>query len=672
MSTEQKGILSRLSIVVVLMTLFLLVIFIKIARIQYLEGDKYRDMSAHRTIRKDTIFYNRGNVVSARGSLLATSMSKYDIRMDVVTVKDEVFEKNIHGLSEAMSEMFGKSTSYYQSYFRKARRTRNRYLFVARNLGYMDYLKVKSFPIFRLGLYKGGFITEQRTVREHPIGKIAERTIGYDDYRGEVGIEGAYTDYLEGSLGWRMKQKIAKNQWKPINDNNEVEPKDGSDVITTIDINVQDIAHHALLEQLEKFEADHGCVIVMETKTGSVKAIANLGRTSKGKYYEKRNYAVWESHEPGSTFKVASLLIALEDKVIDTSTVVDTEKGRIYIHRKKVEDSHRGGYGEISASRVIEVSSNVGIVKLIQKHYKKDPQKFVDAVHEIGLGSKIGLEIKGEGAPYIPSPKDKKRWNGISLEWMAWGYGISLTPLQTLTFYNAIANDGVMVKPRFVSALRTEGKVDKVFEPKVINPSIASMETVKKLRRVLEKVVEQGTATNIYTPNFSMAGKTGTAKKYVPSYTDASGKYHSGGYSNKEYTASFAGFFPAEAPKYSCIVVVHNPDKKKGYYGATVAAPVFKKIAQKMYASAPIKKEVENKTPEIEELGVDSESYYALLQKDLKIMPDVRGMAGMDAVSVLENLGMKVVFEGVGKVKSQSIRKGKKLVKGSTIILKLS
>ena len=672
MSTEQKGILSRLSIVVVLMTLFLLVIFAKIARIQYLEGDKYRDMSAHRTIRKDTIFYNRGNVVSARGSLLATSMSKYDIRMDVVTVKDIVFEKNIRALSESMSEMFGKSATDYQSYFRKARRSRNRYLFIARNLGYMDYLEVKKFPIFNLGLYKGGFITEQRTVREHPIGKIAERTIGYDDYRGEVGIEGAYTDYLEGSVGWRMKQKIAKNQWKPINDNNEVEPKDGSDVITTIDINVQDIAHHALLEQLENFEADHGCVIVMETKTGSVKAIANLGRTSKGKYYEKRNYAVWESSEPGSTFKIASLLIALEDKVIDTGTVVDTEKGRIFVHGKKVEDSRRGGHGKISAGRIIELSSNVGIVKIIQEHYKKNPQKFVDAVNKIGLGSKLGLEIKGEGVPSIPSPKDKKKWSGISLEWMAWGYGISLTPLQTLTFYNAIANDGVMVKPRFVSALRNEGKLDKVFETEVINPKIASMETVKQLRKVLENVVEHGTAKNIYTPNFSMAGKTGTAKKYIPRYTDSNGTVHAGFYSSKEYTASFAGFFPADAPKYSCIVVIHNPDKKIGYYGATVAAPVFKKIAQKMYASAPIKREVQNKIPQIEELADDAEAYYTLSNNELKTVPNVYGMAGMDAVSILENLGLKVDFEGVGRVKYQSIRRGTRIRKGATIVLKLS
>ena len=654
------------------MTLFMIVIFIKITRIQYVEGEKYRSISQERTVRNDTIFPNRGNVVSADGNLLATSMSKYTIRMDVLAVKKSVFEKNLHDLSVELSKMFGKSVSEYKSYLRRARTNRNRYLLIARNLGYMDYLKVKSFPIFRLGVYKGGFITEQKTVRAHPIGKIAERTIGYDDFRGPVGIEGAYTEYLEGSLGWRMKQKIAKNQWKPINDTNEVEPQDGSDIITTLDVNVQDIAHHALLRQLEYYEADHGCVVVMETKTGEVKAISNLGRTSKGKFYEKRNYAVWESHEPGSTFKVASLLVALEDKVIDTNTVVDTEKGRIFIHRKKVEDSHRGGYGKISAGRVIEVSSNVGIVKLIQKHYKENPQKFVDAIEGLGLGSKLGVEMKGEGAPYIPNPKNKKRWNGISLEWMAWGYGVSLTPLQILAFYNAIANDGKMIKPKFVKAIRTDGKIEKSFPTEVLKEKIASKVTVKKLRRVMENVVKYGTAKNIYSSNFSMAGKTGTAKKYIPVTKNSDGTYSGGYYSSKDYVASFAGFFPADEPKYSCIVVVHNPDKKKGYYGATVAAPVFKEIAEKMYASAPVKTQVAFENPKIDLLEENVEGYYSLMNKENKVMPNVKGMSGMDAISVLENLGLKVKFEGVGVVKSQSLRKGTEFKKGTTVILKLS
>ena len=276
------------------MTVFLFGLF-KIFRIQYVEGDKYRGISQQRTVRKDTIFYNRGNVVSEKGDLLATSMARYDVRMDVVTVSSAVFEKNLHALSESLSAMFGKPVAEYKAKLRHARKVKNRYLLIARDLGYMDYLKVKSFPIFNLGVYKGGFITEQRTVRAHPIGKIAERTIGYSDYRGGVGIEGAYSKYLKGSVGWRMKQKIAKNQWKPINDNNEVEPKDGCDVITTIDINVQDVAHHALLEQLEYFEADHGSVIVMETKTGAIKAISNLARTSK-ELILKREIMLFGSH----------------------------------------------------------------------------------------------------------------------------------------------------------------------------------------------------------------------------------------------------------------------------------------------------------------------------------------------------------------------------------------
>lgn len=672
MSTNKKDILNRLSVVVVLMTVFLFVIFFKIFRIQYVEGDKYRGISKQRTVRKDTIFYNRGNVVSEKGNLLATSMAKYDIRMDVVTVSSEVFEKNVQALSVSLSAMFGKPAKEYKAKLRRARKMKNRYLLIARDLGYMDYLKVKSFPIFNLGVYKGGFITEQRTVRAHPIGKIAERTIGYSDYRGGVGIEGAYSRYLTGSVGWRMKQKIAKNQWKPINDNNEVEPRDGSDVITTIDINVQDVAHHALLEQLEYFEADHGSVIVMETKTGAIKAISNLARTSKGTYFEKRNYAVWESHEPGSTFKVASLLVALEDKVIDTGTVVDTGKGKMYVHRKKVEDSHKGGYGKISAARVLEVSSNVGIVKLIQEHYKKQPQKFVDAINDLGFGAPLGIEIKGEGIPYIPSPKNKKRWNGISLEWMAWGYGVSLTPLQILTFYNAIANGGEMVKPRFVTALRSGGEIEKVFEKEILNPKIASDATLAKLRTVLENVVKKGTADNIYSEHFSMAGKTGTAKKYIPITKNADGELKGGYYSNKHYVASFAGFFPAQNPLYSCIVVVHDPNTSKGYYGATVAAPVFKKIAQKMYASAPVYKEVQNTVPTLQALDTAYEGFYESTTKAVKTIPDVRGMVGMDAVSLLENLGLKVTFSGVGTVKTQSLRRGQILVKGQKIKLKLS
>lgn len=673
MATIKKSILNKLYIVTALMTLFFIIIIGRIVNIQYVQGDKYRKLSVENTIKNDTIFSNRGNVYAADGNLLATSMYKYTIRMDLVAVKSSVFEKNINALSNSLSELLGKPASYYQQKLRAAKKKRNRYLLIARNLGYNDYMKIKKFPIFKLGPYKGGFITEQKTIRVRPIGKIAERTIGYDDYRGEAGVEGAFANYLEGRNGWRLKQKIAKGQWKPINDVNEKEPIDGRDVITTIDVNIQDITHHALLRQMEYFEAEHGCAIVMETETGEIKAISNLGRTSQGKYYEKRNYAVWESHEPGSTFKLASLMAALDDKVIDTSTVVDTEKGIMWLHGSKVEDSQRGGYGKISAARVFEVSSNVGIVKLIRKHYDDNPEKFINKMKAFGLGKKLGVQIKGEGSPFIPFPGNKRNpWNKISLEWMAWGYGVSMTPLQMLTFYNAVANDGEMVKPRFIKELRVQNKTEKVFDKVILKKKIASQTTIDKVRKVMENVVIKGTADNIYSPNFSMAGKTGTAKKWVNTHRNKEGELIRGHYSNKLYVASFAGFFPADKPKYSCIVVIHEPDKKKGYYGATVAAPVFKEIAQKIYTTTAF--DVKEVTGNVSVSDVDKnyQEYYQKLQKDHNVIPNVKGMSGMDAVSLLENLGLKVEFEGVGKVEAQSIKKGVKIIKGAIIRLKLS
>jgi cell division protein FtsI (penicillin-binding protein 3) len=673
LGTQKKSILTKFYIVAAFMTLFLLAIIFRVVNIQYVQGEKYKKLSTELTIKQDTIRANKGNVYAADGNLLATSMSKFTIRMDVVAaVKNRAFEKNVAGLSKELSKMFGKPILYYQTKLITAKKRKNRYLLIARNVGYNDYLKMKKFPIFNLGVYGGGFIAEHKTVRAHPIGKIAERTIGYDDYRGEAGIEGAFADFMQGENGLRWKQKIAKNQWKPISDANEKEPIDGHDIITTIDVNIQDITHHALLRQLEYFEADHGCAVVMETATGEIKAISNLGRTSKGKYFEKRNYALWESHEPGSTFKLASLMAALDDKVIDTSTVVDTEKGKIFIHNRKVEDSKKGGYGKISAARAFEVSSNVGIVKLIREHYDDKPEKFISKLEKYGFTKPIGFQIKGEGLPYVPNPNDKKRWSKISLSWMSWGYGISVTPMQTLMFYNAVANNGVMVKPRFVKELRRQDKTEKIFKTEIINPKIASDETLKKIRKVMENVVVKGTAENIYSSNFSMAGKTGTAKKYIPTHKNKKGEIISGHYSTKYYVASFAGFFPADNPKYSCIVIVHNPDKKKGYYGATVAAPIFKEIAQKIYTTTPIDNQSVEDKVEFSSIENQYKKYNKVINKEYTYVPNVRGMPGMDAISLLENIGLKVKITGVGKVKYQSIQNGERLVKGATIILKLS
>ena len=308
---------------------------------------------------------------------------------------------------------------------------------------------------------------------------------------------------------------------------------------------------------------------------------------------------------------------------------------------------------------------------MIKKHYDHQPEKFISKIEDYGFTKPIGFQIKGEGKPYVPKPSDKS-WSKISLEWMSWGYGISVTPMQTLMFYNAVANNGVMVKPRFVKELRREDKAEKVFETEIVNPQIASKETLKKIKKVMENVVIKGTADNIYSSNFSMAGKTGTAKKYIPRTKNSKGEWEGGYYSTKRYVASFVGFFPADKPKYSCIVVVHDPDKKKGYYGATVAAPVFKEIAQKIYTTTPIDNQSVDDKVEFATIENQYNTYNKLLSVDFAKVPNVKGMNGMDAVSILENIGLKVKFSGVGKVKSQSIKKGEKLVKGSTIILKLS
>jgi cell division protein FtsI (penicillin-binding protein 3) len=658
MATNDKNILKKMYFVAFVMTILFIVIFWKIFNIQITNGEEYRKLSEKVTLRNDTIFPNRGNVYSADGVLLATSMYKYDIRMDAIAVEEELFEKHIGGLATELSKMQGKTPYYYENYIRKARINRNRYLLIARNLGHNEYIRMRKFPIFNKGVYKGGFIAEQRSVRAHPVGKVAERTIGYDDYRGRVGVEGAYSQFLDGKLGWRMKQKIAKGLWKPINDNNEVEPIDGKDVVTTIDLNIQDIAHHALLEQLEKYQADHGCVVVMETKTGEIKAISNLGKSKLNTYFESRNYAIFEGHEPGSTFKLMSLIVALEDKVIDTSTVVDTDGGIISIRGRKIRDSHKGGYGKISAAKVIEVSSNVGIVKLIMEHYGKNPKKFADRLYEMKLNETLNLEIKGEGKPIIPHPKDKN-WSALSLPWMAYGYGLHITPLQTLTFYNAIANDGEMVKPRFIKEVRVANQSIEIFNKKVIHPQVCSKETVKKIQAILKNTVIRGTAKSIYSPEFSMAGKTGTTQ--LEYWTE-----------NTKYISSFVGYFPADNPKYSCIVVINSPDKSLGYYGGLVSAPVFRKIAQKIHTITPETTIYNDNKSNFTLLDKDYQKYYTTQNTVNNQMPDVIGMSVMDAVSILENLGLNVEFTGNGKVKGQSIKQGEQIKKGLKVALNVS
>ncbi|TBW27495.1 penicillin-binding protein [Gramella sp. KN1008] len=663
MATTEKSILNRMYLVAACLFLFAVAVGVKLVNIQFVHGDYYKELAEERTFKNFKIPANRGNLYDVNGNLLATSVPKYDIRFDAVTVSDKNFEENIGPLANKLAKMLGSTPSYYSQKLRAARANNQRYVLIARNLGYSDYMKIREFPMFNLGPYKGGMITEQSTVREHPLGKMGERTVGYErrdenGYFTRVGLEGAFSNYLRGTDGRRLKQKIAKGQWKPISDNNELEPKDGYDVVSTIDVNIQDIAHHSLLRQLEYFEADHGTVVVMETKTGEIKAMSNLGRTEEGTYFEKRNYAVYESHEPGSTFKLMAMVAALEDKVVDTSQVIDTEKGVVRFYGRPVRDSRHGGYGKISAAKAFEVSSNTAFTKMITEGYKNNPSKFVDRLYSMQLNRKIGLEIKGEGSPRIPHPQDKS-WNGLSLPWMAFGYGVSLTPLQTLTFYNAIANDGEMIKPRFIKEVKDRDKPILVKEKEVINPSICTPETARKVREMMKNTVIRGTASNIHTENFSMAGKTGTCQT---EYWIEPGRY----------IASFAGYFPAENPKYSCIVVIHKPNRRKGYYGNIVAAPVFKDIARKIYTDTPVMDELESLEVEDKKVKTDFEKYYTRIQDEKPLMPDVTGMPAMDAISILENLGLEVRINGRGVVKRQSVSAGQKIKSNQRVNLELS
>ncbi|MGB3591608.1 MAG: penicillin-binding protein [Nonlabens sp.] len=657
MATSDKSILNRTYVVGGVLTLVALLVIVQIVYIQFVDGDTYRARADQHIFKNDTIPANRGNLYDANGQVLAASISKFDIRFDALSSSNRDFNEFVEPLSVALSRKLNQPKNYYLNRLRKARSNRNRYLLIAKNLDYGDYKEIKSFPLLNKGPYRGGIIVEERVVREHPLGKMAERIVGYDrEGSAPVGLEGAFAPYLRGSSGVRLKQKIAKNKWKPINSANEVEPQDGHDVYTTIDVNMQDVAHHALLEQLEYFEADHGTAVVMEVATGEIKALTNLGRGKSGKYYEKRNYAVWESHEPGSTFKLMSVVAALEDKVVDTSTVFDTQNGKITYYGSNVRDSKYGGYGKISVARAFELSSNTALVQMVHDNYKDHPRDYVNRLYSMNLNTSLQLPITGEGKPRIPHPDDKS-WNGLSLPWMAYGYGVQLTPLQTLTFYNAIANNGIMVKPRLIREVRSKDRVVEKFDKEILNPSICSQETVDKVKVMMENVVNRGTARNLYHPDFSMAGKTGTCQT---EYWKEPGNY----------IASFAGYFPADQPKYSCIVVIHKPNTSKGYYGNIVAGPVFKKIAHKIYASSPATQEVI-----IDSLGQDkpitSQEYYALAQSTSNELPDLRGMEAMDAVALVENLGAVVELEGNGKVISQSLKPGTRIAASDRIILKL-
>ena len=662
MPVTKKKITTRIYMISFLLIIIVFAIIFRLIQIQFFNGDYYINISEKREFKNIEIPANRGNIYSDSKKLLASSVPKYDIRFDAVAPSNQNFEKYIDLLADELSMYFNNSSEFYSNKLRKARKDKNRYLLIARDLSYLDYKKFNGFPLFDLGANKGGFIAKTFTKRDYPIGGIAQRTVGYeryDDFGNSMrpGLDGYFgPKYLKGKNGSVFSQKIGLGQWKPVFDYNEIEPVDGYDLHTTLNIEIQDFAHHALLKQLEKYEAEHGSVVVMETNTGEIKAISNLGRTSEGKYYEKLNYAVGELYEPGSTFKLMALIRALEDKVVDSSDLIDTKNGSITFHRKKVTDSKIGGYGKISVAKAFEVSSNTAFAQIINENYKDNPEIFIDGLFKMKINQKLDLPFIGVGIPKFIHPSDKKNWNSLVLPWMAFGYGISLTALQSLTFYNAIANNGVMVKPRFIKSVKNFDREIEKFETEIISDSICSIETISIVKELMKNVIKKkhGTAHNIYTEDFSMAGKTGTSKT----------EYWK---SDELYISSFVGFFPVEKPMYSCIVVIHKPNKSKGYYGNIVAAPVFKEIAQKIYTNIPSVENYDLKFSSVSNKIFKDD--LAVLEN--MIMPDLTKYDLIDIIPFLENAGFKGIVEGSGNNIQQINKAGSRIKKGEIIKIKL-
>ncbi|MCX6300669.1 MAG: penicillin-binding protein [Bacteroidia bacterium] len=697
-------IVTRSGIVYFTLVIVAVAIIVRILILQTVQHGKWSAMSEKFVYKTAEMPANRGDILAHDGRLLASSVPYYTIYMDTRStgMSAKTWSNGINGLSAGLTKLLGeRSAAGWKSVITEARKRGDRYFLIKRRVDYETLKKLRELPIFREGQYKGGLVAQAENRRILPNSELAARTIGYlnlGDKGTEVGIEGSFDKDLAGKNGVVIKQRLTGGDWITVDVAGSVEAKDGNDVVTTIDIDLQDVASSALMTQLKKHNAQHGCAIVMEVATGDIRAIANLEQDDNGNYHESYNYAIAESTEPGSTFKLPSIMAALEDGVIDTGDIVDTGNGTIKFYNKVIRDTREEGYGKLTVKEVFEKSSNVGTSKLITEHYKNNPKAFIDRLYAMKLNEKLDIQLKGEGVPLIRYPGDKL-WSGLSLPMMSHGYEVQMTPLQILTFYNAVANDGRMMKPRFVTAIMRNGTVLKRYEPDVIINSIASRSTIKKAKKMMEGVVEHGTATNLKNSNYKIAGKTGTAQI-------AMGKsgYRSG--SRVSYQASFAGYFPAENPLYSCIVVVNAPSNGV-YYGNVVAGSVFKEISDKIYATNFFRDyrnaANSNNKPSAPEAGngyredinevlrefdvrykrTSNEDWVATRESGDTIrlvglsfkkglVPDVRGMSLRDAVYLLENSGYRVKYNGKGRVLRQSPAHGARFVEGQIVSLELN
>ncbi|TXF75970.1 penicillin-binding transpeptidase domain-containing protein [Chryseobacterium sp.] len=634
----------------------LFVVFL--ARIVVLQNTNVKEIKEDyisKNYREATLKAARGNLYAADGSILATTVMRYDIFIDFKVIKDTVYNQNIGDLTDSLSKMFGKPRSYFRAKFDSNRKAKNQYFSLIKGLDFDDYDRIRKFPLFNKGKNKGGFIVDRNYKRELATTEIGSGTIGMDNEQYKSGLEGAFSKYLTGTDGKRLEQRINSSQWKPIDFWKVKEPVDGQDVYTTIDLRIQDIAHSALEKQLVNFDADHGCVVVMEVATGKVKAMVNLRRTEPGVYVDAYNYALKDATEPGSTFKTVSLLAAMDDGFIDENTTVDVGNGVWTYAKQRISDGHGGGTYEISD--VLAKSSNVGSAKLITKYYADKPQVFLDHLRRWKMFEKLDIELPGASKPYIVTPEET-RWNAATLASLAYGYSSRFNLLQLTTFYNGVANKGKMLKPLFIDKIMKDGQTLYEAKPEVMVSKMASEKAINMMTSALTKAVEKGTAKSIFTPNLKMAGKTGTARF----------EYWKPG--PAKYQASFAGFYPADNPKYTCIVMINQPDTSKGFYGAAVSAPVFKEIAGKTFLKTPQNIE--------KELLVDRKVDLSKMVKPrVKIvvngnqMPSVVGLIGKNIIPQLENLGYRVDFKGVGKIREQFPLEGTIIKKNQRIYLSL-
>ncbi|MEX2514270.1 MAG: penicillin-binding protein [Cyclobacteriaceae bacterium] len=698
----KKSILLRVRVSFLVVTLIACAIFYRINTIQFTEGDKWRQMSENIHLQYRPVKATRGNIYSADGSLLATSLPFYRVVIDPSIAKTDQIKSGIDSLSNKLSGYFrDRSAAGYKRMILEARNSGKKYLILNRKkIGYQDKLAMMKWPIFRNGRMGGGVIFEKMDERYRPFKNLAGRTVGFlnEDQYG-AGLEYSFNETLQGRNGEALFQKIAGGLWKPLHDAEDIKPTDGFDIVTTLDINIQDVAESALLRQLMNKEAAYGAVVVMEVATGHIKAIANLQKSKNGNAYgEYYNFAVGEQGltEPGSTFKTMSMMALLEEGKISLNDIVDTGNGTYKFYDRTMRDAKNGGYGKISVREVFEKSSNVGISKLVNQHFGVNPSHFMKYIEKTKMGEPVGFELKGEGVPYFKKP-GSKIWYGTTLPWMSIGYELEITPLQTLTFYNAIANDGKMVKPMIVKQISKGNLIEKKFEPETLNHQIASLKTIHQLQSLLEGVVENGTAKNIRNAAYKIAGKTGTAQKLIE-----------GRYTQKYYT-SFVGYFPADQPKYSAIIVIDSPNGFNAY-GGDISAPVFKEIADKIYAQDLDLNKNSNiwnnkitadgsefpfiKAGKAEELqmicnvmGVSNhytgdESWvkssisnrsiqWVSNPQEQTLVPDVFGMTLRDVLYVLENKGLRVLYSGKGRVVSQSMSKGSKIQKDHIIKITL-